>query len=644
MTTTKTRTTPNPLERLPLHPLLWGFYPLLALWLANLSQIPPFAVVRSALLTLALTGIVWLINLLLFRNWIKAGLGSSLFLLAFFTYGHFYNLVKMAPLLAPWLGRHRTLLAVVLAGLIGLYFLLWRTRKPLYALNQIASVIGLFLVLFVSLQILIFQLGRASSLQAQAQTRPEKPASNQEGGRDVYYILLDTYGRQDYLASIGIDNSEFVRQLEARGFVVDSCAQANYDLTAFSLAASLNMDYLDALQVPMHPELADEKSEELEGLLKYSRVRREFEQMGYQTVTFKAVYPWIDITDSDVYFDPEQDTSILQFHHGRPMLIDTLSFEVIQEGSPWVAYRQFCQHFLAPLALMAHRDVRLGQLLRVYIDGIPLDLASRLLPLHTRLNPGLAAHLHLHAGAQKRFAGESVTRRTMSRLALQGLVESLQSTVRALRWNPQGTAWADYYDSTNYTRQAFEAKEAAVAAWASRIQPGLTWDFGANTGVFSRAVARAGGLVVSWDIDPAAVEKNYRQVRQVKEKNILPLVIDLTNPSPALGWSHAERASLLERAPADLALALALIHHLAIANNVPLEDIALFFSRVCRWLIIEFVPKGDSQVQRLLNSREDIFPEYTPEGFERAFTRYFTLHEKHPLEGSARVLYLMEKK
>lgn len=334
----------------------------------------------------------------------------------------------------------------------------------------------------------------------------------------------------------------------------------------------------------------------------------------------------------------------IQFHHGRPVLIDTLSFEVYQAGSPWVAYRQFCQHFLAPLALMAHRDVRLGQLLRVYIDGLPLDLVSRLLPLHTRLNPGLAAHLHLHARAQKRFAGEPVTRRAMSQLALQGLIESLQSTVRALHWNPQGTAWGEYYDSTNYTRQAFEAKEAIVAEWASRLQPQLTWDLGANTGVFSRAVARTGGLVVSWDIDPAAVEKNYRQVRQAKEKNILPLLIDLTNPSPALGWSHAERASLMERAPADLALALALIHHLAIANNVPLEDIARFLSQVCRWLIIEFVPKDDSQVQRLLSSRDDIFPKYTPEGFERAFAGYFTLHEKRPLDGSARVLYLMEKK
>lgn len=312
MTTIKAHSAPNLLERFPIHPLLFGFYPLLALWLANLSQIPSFAVIRSALITLVITGAVWLLNLLFFRNWLKAGLGASLSLLVFFTYGHLYNLVKMAPLLTPWLGRHRVLLAGVWIGLILVYVFLWRTRKPLYALNQITNVIGLFLVLFVSVQILVFQLGHASSLQTQSQTRPEKPAINQEGGRDVYYILLDTYGRQDYLASIGIDNSEFVRQLEARGFIVDSCAQANYDLTAFSLATSLNMDYLDALQVPTHPELADEKSEELEGLLKHSRVRREFEQMGYQTITFKAVYPWIDITDSDVYFDPERDTSILQ--------------------------------------------------------------------------------------------------------------------------------------------------------------------------------------------------------------------------------------------------------------------------------------------------------------------------------------------
>lgn len=337
----------------------------------------------------------------------------------------------------------------------------------------------------------------------------------------------------------------------------------------------------------------------------------------------------------------------IQFHQGRPVLIDTLSFEAYREGSPWVAYRQFCQHFLAPLALMAHRDVRLSQLLRVYIDGVPLDLASALLPWRTRLNAGIAAHLHLHASAQKRYAGESVARsagqRTMSKLSLVGLIESLQSTVRGLKWQPEGTEWGDYYDSTNYTRAAFDDKVNVVAGWSARIHPETVWDLGANTGVFSRAAAQAGGMAVAWDIDPAAVEKNYRQVRRDKETNLLPLVIDLTNPSPAIGWNNAERDTLAARGPAGLLLALALIHHLAIANNVPLEEVAAFFSRLSRWLVIEFVPKSDSQVQRLLASREDIFPNYNEAGFEAAFGQFFAIREKRPVEGSQRTLYLMER-
>lgn len=338
----------------------------------------------------------------------------------------------------------------------------------------------------------------------------------------------------------------------------------------------------------------------------------------------------------------------IQFRNARPVLIDTLSFETYIEGGPWVAYRQFCQHFLAPLALMAYRDVRLSQLMRVYIDGVPLDLASQLLPMRTRLNPGLSAHIHLHASAQKRYAGDasaaSTGARKMSKLALIGLIESLQATVRALKWQPAGTEWGDYYDDTNYTREAFDQKERMVAEWAERLKPTLVWDLGANTGVFSRAAARSGAFAVAWDIDPAAVEKNYREARRAKEHNLLPLVVDLTNPSPGIGWANAERDSLAARGPADLLLALALIHHLAIANNVPLAEVAAYFSRLSRWLVIEFVPKPDSQVQRLLASREDIFPGYTEAGFEAAFDRFFMVCEKQAIQGSARTLYLMESK
>ena len=340
----------------------------------------------------------------------------------------------------------------------------------------------------------------------------------------------------------------------------------------------------------------------------------------------------------------------IQFHNGKPTLIDTLSFEVYHEGEPWVAYRQFCQHFLAPLALMAHTDVRLSQLLRVYIDGVPLDLASRLLPRRTRYGLGLGAHIHLHASAQKRYADKAVaktqTTRRMSKLSFMGLMDSLEGTTRKLTWKPAGTEWGDYYQASlsHYSHAAFEHKKQVVDQMIERLQPAATWDLGANTGEFSRLAAARGSMTVAFDIDPAAVEQNYQMVKMHQETHMLPLVMDFTNPSPALGWHNRERHGLPERGPADVLLALALIHHLAISNNVPLPMLAAYLHDLGHWLIIEWVPKEDSQVQKLLASREDIFSGYHQEGFETAFGQYFILQEKLAIHESPRVLYLMEGK
>ncbi|HET9589324.1 MAG TPA: hypothetical protein VFO91_11095 [Anaerolineales bacterium] len=337
----------------------------------------------------------------------------------------------------------------------------------------------------------------------------------------------------------------------------------------------------------------------------------------------------------------------IQFVLGKPTLIDTLSFESYREGQPWVAYRQFCQHFLAPLALMALRDIRLNQLLRVYIDGVPLDLASELLPWSTRFNFGLLTHIHLHAKAQKKYAGQDVKSRgsaTFSKQAMTGLIDSLDAAIRKLNQDPGGTEWGNYYDITNYSDAAFEHKKQLVGAWVKQVNPGLIWDLGANTGVFSRVASSSGSFVVSFDIDPAAVEQNYRQAKKEKSENLLPLLLDLTNPSPSLGWANRERDSFALRGPADLVLALALIHHLAISNNVPLPQLSGFLAETGKWLVIEFVPKSDSQVQRLLASREDIFPDYTREGFEAAFSRRFRIDSAVNVHESERVLYLMEGK
>jgi ribosomal protein L11 methylase PrmA len=336
----------------------------------------------------------------------------------------------------------------------------------------------------------------------------------------------------------------------------------------------------------------------------------------------------------------------VQFEQGRPVFIDTLSFESYREGQPWVAYRQFCQHFLAPLALMSRRDIRLNQLLRAHLDGVPLDLASRLLPWGTRLRPGLLMHVHLHARAQRSFAGRKVTQtgRGMSHAAMLGLLESLEGAVRGLRWEPRGTEWGDYYEDTNYSPQALEGKKRLVREFLGEVAPRTVWDLGGNVGLFSRIASEAGIFTLSLDVDPAAVEKNYRTCVERRETYLLPLLQDLRNPSGGLGWAHAERMSLEERGPADAVLALALVHHLAIGNNLPLARIAEQFSRLCRHLIIEFVPKSDSQVQRLLRNREDIFPQYTRERFEEEFQERFRIERRETISDSERILFCMQRR
>ncbi len=341
----------------------------------------------------------------------------------------------------------------------------------------------------------------------------------------------------------------------------------------------------------------------------------------------------------------------MQFYKGKSILIDTLSFEIYKKNQPWVAYRQFCQHFMAPLSLMAYSDIRLGRLMRSYIDGLPLDLVSGLLPISTWFKPALLSHIHLHAKAQKRFAnsphpagGDKGESRKVSKHSLTALIHHLESAITSMHWQPAGTEWSNYYEDTTYSPAAMTHKKQLVESYLTESKPHTVWDLGANTGVFSRIAMAKEIDTIALDVDPAAVEKNYRQMRENKETKILPLCLDLTNPSPSIGWANKERLSLIKRGPADAVLALALIHHLAISNNVPFSHIVALLSQLCRFLIIEFVSKDDSQVQRLLRSREDIFDHYTQDHFEASFRSHFSILRREGILGTQRTLYLMEKR
>ena len=338
----------------------------------------------------------------------------------------------------------------------------------------------------------------------------------------------------------------------------------------------------------------------------------------------------------------------IQLHRGRLVLIDTLSFEMYDEAFPWIPYRQFCQHFLAPLALMAYRDVRMGQLLRSHIDGIPMGLATKLLPLSTRFKPGLLMHLHLHARSQRQHERAPLKREEFrgrfSKGKLLALLASLRSTTKKLQWEPRGSPWAEYEQMDSYDEVATTDKQRLVGEFLDVLKPTQVWDLGANVGMFSQIAASRDTPVVSIDSDPAAVDLNYHRAQASDERNLYPVLADLANPSPAGGWENRELSSLLERGPTDTVLALALVHHLAISNNLPFDRIAEFLVNLCRSLIIEFVPPEDPKVQALLSMRDHDFPGYATRNFESVFAEKFVIERKANIKNSKRVLYLMVKR
>jgi hypothetical protein len=345
----------------------------------------------------------------------------------------------------------------------------------------------------------------------------------------------------------------------------------------------------------------------------------------------------------------------IQFVGNKPILIDTLSFAIYKPGQAWEAYKQFCEHFVGPLALAHYATPDLLKIQRAYLDGIPLGISSRLLPKRARLNTGLLSHIFLHHSSSKRHQGNQVANSTasprkVSNFALQGIIGSLGSTVRRMHPPTRKTEWGDYYSFTNYSDAAFKQKRAIVKELLQKVSPspGLVWDVGANNGEFSEVAAEMGAYTVAFDIDEIAVTRNFRGTNKPRKPEVaaklLPLVQDLTNPSPGLGWEEKERASLTERGPADVVLALAIIHHLAIGNNVPFSRMASFFGATAKHLIIEFVPKEDSKVQILLSSRADIFVEYDAKHFEADMSEFFTMVSKIPIKDSKRTMYLFKNK
>lgn len=341
----------------------------------------------------------------------------------------------------------------------------------------------------------------------------------------------------------------------------------------------------------------------------------------------------------------------VQYDGSRLRLIDTLSVGKIVPSSPWVAYGQFCAHFLAPLAMAAYCDIQTLSLWRNFIDGFPLDMAAKMLPFAKRYKPRLFIHLTLHsrfqnAADRKDDIGKtkSVKKPTVSQNALIGIVRSLRKTIAGIHWKSSSKIWEAYHDIRTYASDDISKKATFVDSVVSRLKPKTVWDLGANTGEFSLIAASHGAFVLSIDYDIACTERLYQNLSaDAKLKNILPITMNLANPSPSLGWNNHERMSLNERGPADLVLALALIHHLVFSSCVPLSLVAEWFATISNHLIVEFVPPDDPMVEKLLMNRGDDHHPYTLEKFKSDFGLFFTMIEDISLP-NGRKLFLCQNK
>jgi len=337
----------------------------------------------------------------------------------------------------------------------------------------------------------------------------------------------------------------------------------------------------------------------------------------------------------------------VQWRGAAPVFIDIGSFEVLREGEPWIAYRQFCMLFLYPLMFQSLKGIPFAPWLRGAIDGITPAQARAVMSLRDRLRRGVLTNVHLHSSLERRYAGvegrtakADVRRAGFNTELILANVRRLRKLVTRLRWDPGTSAWTDYRDASTHLDADADEKAAFVATAAGARRRRLVWDLGANDGAYARIAAGSADYVLAMDVDHPTVERLYRALREAGDRRILPLVVDVCDPSPALGWRGRERGTLADRGRPDLTLCLALVHHMAITRSVPVREIVDWLASLGGTVVVEFPQRTDPMVRKLLAGKRDgAHGDYDRAHFERCLHEAFVVERQHELPSGERVLY-----
>ena len=449
---------------------------------------------------------------------------------------------------------------------------------------------------------------------------------------------------RDPLSRVHIDGVDILRGLTPAGLAEYQAVAAHPFYAQLQDEGLLvGTELLEPGSHPLHAQYA--------GVLRHQRV--ELISYPYEW-TFEmlrdAALVHLDITRRAVAagFSTKDATAYnLAFTDGHPVFIDIGSFEKPPRDESWPGYRQFCELFLNPLAICAKTGVAYHPWLRGSVGGIATTDAAALIPLHRRLRHGLAAHITLQARSQRAAGGEdddadgAPARRVagFSPTLVTAQLDNLEQAIRHLTWKAQRSVWSDYGDRSHYAGDDLPAKRTFVAEAIERTGARSVVDLGANDGYFSTAALEAGAThVVAADFDHLVVDRLYRHLKDIGEGRIHPLVLDLTNPSPGTGWRGRERQPFTERTRPDLTLCLAVVHHLAITNTVPLPEIVDFLAELRSPLVVEFPHPDDPKVQLLLSrKRAGLFDHYDRTNFEAALAARYTIERTETLR--TRTLY-----
>jgi len=341
----------------------------------------------------------------------------------------------------------------------------------------------------------------------------------------------------------------------------------------------------------------------------------------------------------------------VQFKGSKPVFVDLGSFERLRDGEPWVGRRQFCMLYLFPLMLQAVKDVEYHPFLRGAIDGITPAQMRGLVSQRDRVRKGFYLNVFLNAKLERKHANRGgevkaeVRNAGFKKELIVSNVRGMRKAIDSLEWSPPQGVWVAYGERNSYTDDDVKRKDEFVREVVTAETWGLTWDIGANNGRYSRIAAEGSDYVLAVDADQGPIELLYRSLRDEGDESILNLTMNLADPSPGLGWRGLERKALPDRGSPDLVLALALIHHVTIAANVPVAEFVDWLAELDTSLVIEFPTREDPMVKKLMAPKRDgLHPDYERESFEAVLSGAFDVERRERLESGTRLLYFARPK